>query len=234
VPLRSQNCNFFTPRGEKSVAKHTKTSQRWQFFRHLSETDLTLKVTVSPQRPFPSQDSTRHASTFYRAGGGGLQSHHHSACERQQKEHFDVMLLRHQCPTVPATSCHGIDARFDGDIRYAVIGVSLLRCCVTTRGRGCRPQRVNIQQNKLTRGCNTLASTASPNAPISLPLARGHLLLDGQCLKRAHGWGGGCVCPRREVIIFLLFILFIIFYSMLTPYPPSSPSFSQPPQQAGG
>ena len=48
VPLRSQNRDFFTPRGEKSVANHTKTPRRWQFFRHLSGTDLTLQVTVSP------------------------------------------------------------------------------------------------------------------------------------------------------------------------------------------
>jgi len=27
VQLRSQNCDFFTPRGEKSVANHTKTPQ---------------------------------------------------------------------------------------------------------------------------------------------------------------------------------------------------------------
>ena len=40
--LRSQNRDFFTPRGEKSVANHRKTPRRWQFFRHLSGTDLTL------------------------------------------------------------------------------------------------------------------------------------------------------------------------------------------------
>jgi len=48
VPLRSQNRDFFTPRGEKSVANHTKTPRRWQFYRHLSGTELTLQVTVSP------------------------------------------------------------------------------------------------------------------------------------------------------------------------------------------
>ena len=70
VPLQSQNCNFFTPHGEKSVANHTKTPRPWQFFRHLSRIDLALQVMVSPRCPSPSQDSTRHASTFYRAGGG--------------------------------------------------------------------------------------------------------------------------------------------------------------------
>jgi len=164
--------------------------------------------------------------------GGGFAEPPSQRVRATTKEQFDVTLSCCQYPTVPATSCCGIDARFNGYTGYVVIDVSLLRRRVATRGRGCRPQRVNIQQNKLTCGCNALASTASINAPISLPLARGYLLLDGQCLKRAHGWGGGCVCPRREVIIFLLFIIFIIFYSMLTPYPPSSLVLS-PPQQAG-
>ena len=163
-----------------------------------------------PMMPIPL--TRLHTSCVYLLPrGGGSQSHHHSACKQQQKKQFDVMSLRRQYPTIPATSCGGIDARFDGDIGYIVIDVSLLCHRVAMHGRGCRPLRVNIQQNESTRGCNALASTASPNAPISLPLARGHLLLDGQCLKRAHGWGGGCVCPRREVIIFLLFILYIIF-----------------------
>ncbi len=71
VRLRSQNHDFFTSCGEKNVANHTKTLRRWQFFRHLSETDLKLRVTISPRCPTPSQDSTCHASTFlYRAGGG--------------------------------------------------------------------------------------------------------------------------------------------------------------------
>jgi len=96
-----------------------------------------------------------------------------------------------------------------------VIDVSLLRRRVATRGRGCRPQRVDIQQNKLTRGCNALASTASPNAPISLPLARGHLLLDGQCLKQAHGWGGGLCLPKKTGYYFFIihFIYHFLFYA---------------------
>jgi hypothetical protein len=66
--------------------------------------------------------------------GGGSQSRHHSAHEQQQKEQFDVTSSCRQYPTVPATSCHGIDARFDGDIGYVVIDVSLLRRRIATRG----------------------------------------------------------------------------------------------------
>ena len=94
-----------------------------------------------------------HTSCVYLLprGGGGSQSRHHSACERQQKEQFDVTSSRRQYPTVPATSCRGIDARFNGDIGYVVIDVSLLRRRVATRGRGCRPQRVDFGRKQSTR-----------------------------------------------------------------------------------
>jgi hypothetical protein len=95
------------------------------------------------------------------------------ARDKHEKEQFDVTLSRRQYPTVPATSRRGISARFDGDIRYGLIDVSLFRICIATLGRGCRPQRVDFLQNKSTRGHKALASTASPNAPITLPLARG-------------------------------------------------------------
>ena len=76
-------------------------------------------------------------------------------------------------------------------------------------------QRIDIQQNKSMGGCNALASTASPNAPISLPLARGHLPLDGQCLKRAHGWGGGLCLPKKRGYYFFIihFIYHFLFYA---------------------
>ena len=105
--------------------------------------------------------------------GGGLSCLRASARDKHEKEQFDVTSLRRQYPTVPATSRCGISARFDGDIRYGLIDVSLFRICIATLGRGCRPQRVNFLRNKLTCGHNALASTASPNAPITLPLARG-------------------------------------------------------------
>ena len=95
------------------------------------------------------------------------------ARDKHEKEQFDVMSSRHQYPTVPATSLCGISARFDWDIRYVLIDVSLFRRRVATSGRGCRLQRVNFLRNKSTCGHNALASTASPNAPITLPLARG-------------------------------------------------------------
>ena len=145
------------------------------------------------------------------AQGGGLQSCHHSVCERQQKEQFDVTSSHRQYPTVTATSCCGIDTRFDGDIGYIMIDVSLLRRHVATRGRGCKPQRIDNQQNKSTRGCNALVSTASPNAPISLLLAHGHLLLNGKCLKQAQGWGGA-VFAQEERFLFFYFSFYLLFF----------------------
>jgi len=85
-----------------------------------------------------------------------------------------------QYPTLTATSRRGSSACFDGDIGQVIIDASLIRRCIATRGRGCRRQRIVIQQNKSMRGRNALASTDPPNEPITPAIARGHLLLDGQ------------------------------------------------------
>ena len=76
---------------------------------------------------------------------------------------------------------------------------------------------------KSTCGRNALASTASPNDPITLALVHGHLQLDGQYPQRAHRCGGGCCCPTREVInIFIMcFIYYLLFYA--NPLPSSIP-----------
>ena len=119
---------------------------------------------------------------------------------------FHTVVRAHHYPTVTATSRCGSSMRLDGKEGYVIIDVSLLRCRVATRGRGCRPQHVNFLQNKLTRVDNALASTASPNKPILSTLAHSHLQLDGQCPKQAHRCGGGCFYPTREVIIILLYL----------------------------
>ena len=62
-----------------------------------------------------------------------------------------------QYPTVTATSRGGSSASFVRDIGYAIIDASLVRRCVATRGRGCIPQRVDLRQNKSTRGHNAQA-----------------------------------------------------------------------------
>jgi hypothetical protein len=107
------------------------------------------------------------------ARGGGLSRLRARARDKHEIEQFDVTSSRRQYPTVPATSRRGICARFDGDIRYVLIDVFLFCHRVATSGRGCRPQRVDFLRNKSTCGHNALASTASPNAPITLPLAHG-------------------------------------------------------------
>jgi len=109
-----------------------------------------------------------------------------------EKEQFDDTSSRRQYPTVPAPSCRGSSARFNGGIGYVIIDVSLLRRRVASRGRGCRPQRVDIQRNKSTRRRNAQAFTASPNPPIITPLARGHLQLYGQHTQRAQQLNGCC------------------------------------------
>ena len=80
-------------------------------------------------------------------------------------------------------------------------------------GRGCRPQRVNLRQNKSTY-----------SLPQQTPaLARRHLQLDCQNQQRAHHCGGGSCCPTREVItIFIIcFIYYFLFY--VNPLPSSIP-----------
>jgi hypothetical protein len=110
---------------------------------------------------------------FSIAHGGGSSCLRARVRDKHKKEQFDVTSLRRQYPTVPATSRRGISARFDGDIRYVLIDVSLFRRHVATSGRGCRPKRIDFLRNKSTRGHNVLASTASPNAPITLTLTCG-------------------------------------------------------------
>jgi hypothetical protein len=122
-----------------------------------------------------------------------------------------------------ATSCHTRTYRFDGDIGHIIIEVSLVRRRVAMRRRSCRPQRVDFRRNSSTLGCKVLASTASPNDPITTLLARRHLLRNGQHPQQAHRHGGGLCSPTREVIIIIIIIYFIIYlYSMQTPYPPPS------------
>ena len=113
---------------------------------------------------------------------------------------------------------------FDGDIGHIIIDVSLVRRRVSTRRRSCRPQRVDFRPNSSMRCRNALASTASPNNPITTLLACCHLLCNGQHPQRAHRHGGGLCSPTRKVIIIIIFIIYFIIYlySMLTPYPPPS------------
>ena len=66
-----------------------------------------------------------------------------------------------------ATSRRTRTYRFDGDIGHIIIDVSLIRRRVSTRRRSCRPQRVDFRRNSSTRCPNVLASTASPNDPIT-------------------------------------------------------------------
>jgi hypothetical protein len=118
-----------------------------------------------------------------------------------------------------ATSRRTRTYRFNGDIGHIIIDVSLIRRRVSTRRRSCRPQRVDFRRNSSTRCPNVLASTTSPNNPITTLLARRHLLRNGQHPQRAHCRGGGLCSPTRDVIII---IVIIYLYSMLTPYPPPS------------
>jgi hypothetical protein len=146
------------------------------------------KVTLQSKDAHPPP-KTPHVSPsiFYRAWGG-FEPPQSARAGQTRKRTFDVTSSRRKYPTIPATSRCGISARFNGDIRYVLIDVSLFRRRVATSGRGCRPQRVNFLRNKSTCGHNALASTASPNAPITLRdfgdvVARGYYLRVPLCCR---------------------------------------------------
>jgi hypothetical protein len=152
------------------------------------------KVTLQSKDAHPPPKTPHVSPYIFYCAWGGVRADSERARDKHEKEQFDVTSSRRQYPTVPATSRHGISARFDGDIRYVLIDVSLFRRRVATSGRGCRPQRVDFLQNKSTRGHNALASTASPNAPITPLFARSHLIQYGQHPKRALCCGGRSSC----------------------------------------
>ncbi len=130
-------------------------------------------LSSAPTRlPPPSQDPSRHA-LHLRSHRQGVFRASASARSHRKNRRFDDTSSRHQYRTVPATSRRGSTARFDQDIGYVIIDVSLLRRRVATRGRGCRPPRVDFRRNTSTRHCNALASTDPPNEPITPAIARG-------------------------------------------------------------
>ena len=104
----------------------------------------------------------------------------HSHFSPQKNRGFFASSCVRQYSTITAPSRQGSSARFDRDIKYVIIDMSLLFCGVASSRRGCRHQPINIRQNKSTHGRNVLASTDPPNDPITPVIARGHLLLDGQ------------------------------------------------------
>ena len=111
---------------------------------------------------------------------------------------FFASLRVSQYPTVTATSRRVSSARFDGDIEHFIIDVSLFRRGVARKGRGCRPQRIDFRRNSLTRGHNALASTASPNDPITPALARGHLTTQWPASPASASPWGGVLQPSKR------------------------------------
>ena len=154
--------------------KYSKLHSRWCNFPSSDASCPPQGTTLLPaptRLPPPSQDPSRHALCLRSLGWGVFRA---SASARSHKNSTIFRIVARR--SIPNHGNHFpslSSARFDGDVGYVVTDEYLLRRRVATRGRGCRPQRVHIQQNKSMRGCNALASTASPNAPITLPLALG-------------------------------------------------------------
>ncbi len=111
---------------------------------------------------------------------------------------FFASLRASQYPTVTATSRCASSARFEGDIQHVIIDVSLFRCRVARKGRGCRPQHVDFRRISLTRGGNALASTASFNDPITPALVHGHLTTQWPASPASASPWGGVLKPSKR------------------------------------
>ncbi len=142
-------------------------------------------VTHANKTPPPPHDPSRQALCL-RVRRRGVYRACTSAHSHKKNLLFFASSRARQYTTVTATSRCGSSARFDGDIGHVIIDASLVHRRIAMCGRGCRRQRIDIQQNKSTCGCNALASTDPPNEPITPAIVRGHLLLDGQHPKQVH------------------------------------------------
>ena len=124
-----------------------------------------------PQQDSPPLCETHPDTPCMYKWVGGVYHCASASARSNQKVYYFASSCGRQYLTVTATSCHGSSARFDRDIGYIIIDVSLLFGGIASSVRGCRPQHVDFLRNKPTRGDNALASTASPNKPITLPPA---------------------------------------------------------------
>ncbi len=84
-------------------------------------------------------------------------------------------------------------ARFDGDIGHVIIDASLICRRVAVGGRGCRPQRVDLQRNKLTYSLpqqTNHPSTCARPSTIRWPVSPASASL----------WGGGPVAQQKRLL----------------------------------
>ena len=116
--------------------------------------------------PPPSHDPSQHALCL-RVHRWGVYRACASARSHKKSTPIFCIVARAIPNCGAATSCRTRNYRFNGDIGHIIIDVSLVRRRVSTHRRSCRPQRVDLQRNSSTRCPNVLASTASPNDPIT-------------------------------------------------------------------
>ena len=123
---------IFTP----NPLKYLNYTTRWCHFHRRDTSCPPQRTTLSPaptRLPPPSQDPSRHA-LYLRSRWRGVYRASASARSHRKKLIFFASSCACQDRTVTATSRRGSSARFDGDIGYVIIDVSLLRRRVASSG----------------------------------------------------------------------------------------------------
>jgi hypothetical protein len=120
-----------------------------------------------------------------------------------------------QYRTVTATSRRLSSARFNGDIGYVVTDVYLLRRCVATRGRGCRPQRVDFGRKQSTQAVTSCRLDSLPQRTNPHPA---HVRPYNTTWPTSHAsallWGGVMPTNKRGYYNFYyFFIYYFLFYA---------------------
>jgi len=123
---------IFTP----NPLKYVNYTTRWCNFHRRDTSCPTQGTTLSPaptRLPPPSQDPSQRA-LYLRSRRRGV--YRASASARSHRKNLLFFASSRACryPTVTAPSRRGSSTRFDGDIGYVIIDVSLLRHRVASSG----------------------------------------------------------------------------------------------------
>ncbi len=169
--------------------------------------DAVARANKTPP-PFPRPLLTRPVPTITLAGCVSR----FRLCALQQKNLlFFASSRAGQYRTVTATSRRLSSARFDDEVGYVVTDAYLLCRRVATRGRGCRPQRVNFGRKQSTRAVTSCRLHSLPQCTKTHPA---HVQPYNTTWPTSHAsaslWGGVMPTNKRGYYNFDFFYFFFI------------------------